>query len=187
MNSTSQLLAEQAESLEHLLRELIVENSGLVRRQPPRQTPGTRVVWLGPNYAWKPLDNDGRAAQAKAREAHERFSNLVDALLRRERDDVRSTAADARKSVRELVDQERGLDEESTDEALNIALEALTRQLEQVNNLYDPTPGEPVVVPDTNAIIWNPDLERSARRPGRATRGADARQRGERVPGLAIW
>lgn len=48
----------------------------------------------------------------------------------------------------------------TTEQAFAEAEESLDKQLELIANLYDPVEGPPIYVPDTNALLWNPDLEK---------------------------
>ena len=45
------------------------------------------------------------------------------------------------------------------EEAFANAQRALDKQLELIARMYDPVRGDPIYVPDTNALAWNPDLE----------------------------
>jgi len=45
------------------------------------------------------------------------------------------------------------------EEAFANAERALDKQLELIAHLHDPAEGDPIYVPDTNALAWNPDLE----------------------------
>ncbi|MDQ3997681.1 MAG: hypothetical protein M3303_11785 [Gemmatimonadota bacterium] len=44
-------------------------------------------------------------------------------------------------------------------EAFAHAQRAFDKQLELIAHLYNPVEGDPIYVPDTNALAWNQDLE----------------------------
>ena len=106
-----------------------------------------------------PLDQRGRALQARLQREHSRFAAFARFLWGHASGESRREADYATKTVRDTIDQSEWTFTSSTAQALDEALEALSEQVEAVKALYDPTPGEPVFVPDANAIVWNPQLE----------------------------
>ena len=154
MVATSDRLAATAEDLEQLLREFLLKHTGL--EEEPGPAPEYIIV-IQTHY-WVPLDESGRAIQAKLRAEYGRFSNLVAALLRGAPEDALTAAAEAEEPVRDIIDQSSTYFA-TVEGALEEAIGGIRTQVEQVNSLYDPTPGEPVFVPDTNAVVHNPDLE----------------------------
>jgi PIN domain len=155
MKTAVEVLEGYRASLESQLGEFLLEHSGL--RERPMVSGG--VVIFGPNHSWTTLDADSRARQAKLLREHSRFASLVHVLLRLSPERNRKNAADAAETVRSIIDQSDMTYTKTTEAALDEALKALDEQVEEVKALYDPTPGEPVFVPDANAVIWNPDLE----------------------------
>ncbi len=145
-----------AEALEELLREFLLVQSTL---EPAPQIRSPGVIAIFPTHEWAQLDDAGRAIQAKLLTEYARYSDLVTALLRRAPEPARSAVAEAEKTVREIIDQSEGTYSASAEDVLNEAISGVRTQLEQVKSLYDPAPGQPVFVPDANAIIWNQDLE----------------------------
>jgi rRNA maturation endonuclease Nob1 len=155
MKTTLEGLEAQRASLEPSLREFLLECSGLEERNMS----GPTVAVIGPDHRWTTLDARGRALQAKLLREHSRFSALVQTLLRLSPERSRENAVDAAKTVHSIIDQSEATFTSTTEKALDEALKGLDEQLDEVKALYDPTPGEPVFVVDTSALIWNPDLE----------------------------
>jgi hypothetical protein len=155
MKSAVELIESYRASLQSQLREFLLDRSSL--RQHEISRPGLIIV--GPDHSWMALDPDGRALQAKLLREHSRFASLVQTLLRLSPEHVRRDAAKATEVVHAIIEQSERTYTRTTEEALDEALEALREQVEAVEALYDPAPGEPVFVPDANAVIWNPDLE----------------------------
>jgi hypothetical protein len=152
--STSQRLDAVAEQLRQGLRELLVERSSLRRRQ---QMEG--VVVLAAPYLWQPLDDDGRALQARLRRVHSQFSDVVNALLRLEPERTQRKLAKMTTTITEAIEQNRGSHKPTTEQAFAVADEALAARLKLVHDLYDPAAGSVVFSPDANAVVWNDNLE----------------------------
>jgi PIN domain len=155
MKTAVDLLEAQRASLETLLRDFLLQHSALGERE----LPGAGIHVVGPNHSWATLDDRGRALQAKLLKEQSRFASLVNVLLRLAPEHSREDAAEASDVVRSMIEQSDVTWTSSTEEALDEALTALSIQVAAVKALYDPTPGQPVFVPDANAVVWNPDLE----------------------------
>jgi hypothetical protein len=153
--STSQLAATRAEALESALAELL-EHSSIKKARQPRES---FVVFIGAGYYWQPLDERGRAIQAKLQAQYPQFAQLVAAMVRLRSESDRSTVAAAAKNVLEIINQDSGTFFENPGTALESAVAGVREQLAVINAMFDPAPGDPVLVPDANAIISNPDLE----------------------------
>jgi hypothetical protein len=154
MVATSVRLAAMAEALEDLFREFLLKHADL-EKEPQS---GSDYILVIPTHYWAPLDDPGRAIQAKLRAKYARFSDLVAAVLRRAPEDARTAATEAEKTVSKIIDQSSTYSD-TVQDVLEDAIGGIRAQVEQVNSLYDPTPGQPVFVPDANAVVWNPDLE----------------------------
>jgi len=156
MKTAVELLEARRASLESLLREFLLECSGLRKLD----TSGSGFVFIGPDHAWTPLEPRGRALQTELLKQQSLFASLVQVLLRLAPERNRKQVTESAETVRKIIDQSEMTFTSTTERVLDEALKALSDQLEEVKALYDPTPGEPVFVPDANAIVWNPDLER---------------------------
>lgn len=65
----------------------------------------------------------------------------------------------AQDELEELIDQSHLTWVKTHEEAFAKAERALDKQVELIGHLYDAAEGDPIYVPDTNALAWNPDLE----------------------------
>jgi hypothetical protein len=152
--STVERLERQALELHDGLREFLVERSRLTKKPAPPP----RTILVAPPYKFEPLDDDGRALQAQLRRRHSQFSDVVKALLpalspaSREADAAFDTVSNA-------IEQVGGSYRPTTEAEFDDVEAALESRLQLVRDLYDPSDGIPVYVPDANAVVWNDDLE----------------------------
>lgn len=151
---TSERVARLAEELESGLRELLLDHSQLTKRPPP--PPG--VVILAPNYRWGKLDDEGRRLGADLARRHAQFSDLVVALLHPS-EKTGKELSKAAKTVAEVIEQSSGSYYATTQRAFDDARGSIESRVKLVQELYDPTPGEIVFVPDANAIVYNHHLD----------------------------
>lgn len=150
------IVGERVENLRELLREFLLESSGNLRSV---NDPGSSVVFIGPDHAWGDLDQEGRQLQSRLLDENGHLSSLLRALLKTLPAQSAKELVEAQGQLEELIDQSHLTWVKTREEAFKKAEEALDKQLELLRNLYDPTEGDPIYVPDTNALIWNPDLE----------------------------
>lgn len=116
--------------------------------------PGDGFITTKP-YAFRELSASGYQIQARVREEAEHFFSLVKNLFRSQPKDVMQDVERAEKLVLVLVDQKReGYSSvESLTRAINNGIQGVVELLSRV---YDPGAGTPILVPDTNALIYNP-------------------------------
>jgi hypothetical protein len=157
MKTVSDAIRERVEGLRELLREFLLEHSGGLR---DLNRADSSVFIVGPSRAWADLDQDGRRLQSRLLEENRRLAALVRALLSNAPEDGSKELKQAQETLQGLIDQSHLTWVKTTAEAFTEAEEALDKQLELIANLYDPVEGTPIYVPDTNALLWNPDLER---------------------------
>jgi hypothetical protein len=156
VQSVTSVIGERIEKLRALLRQFLLQRSGDLR---DINQPGDAVVWVGPNYAWGDLDQEGRRLQSRLLEDYRRLAPLIRALLRTIPAVSATDLDQALTALEEIIDQSHLTWFKSREEALAAAERALSTQLELLATLYDPVEGDPIYVPDTNGLLWNPDLE----------------------------
>jgi hypothetical protein len=111
------------------------------------------------NYAYRELQEAGRQVQAKLLEEYRRFNSLLKTLLREQPKDVLEQLSEAETVMLRTIEQQRTWCK-TPQEALARATEALQTQFTLLKNLYDPSTGDIFYVPDTNALLYNPALEK---------------------------
>lgn len=151
-NVTSALKAEGAALVEGL-------TSLLAPHPSPRDTtdPSSSFGFVGPRYVFDELSVEEKRLQSRLAEDHRHFFSLVRAFLRAQPDAVRQSIDQNADTVREVIETQR-VWHATAQEALGAIKEALEATLDKVECLYDPIEGAVVLVPDTNALIYAPDL-----------------------------
>jgi hypothetical protein len=155
MLTVADAIARRAEEMRGLLREYLLERSGELRDV----NVGNSILYVGPHYAWGDLDQEGKRLQSRLLDEHRRLAALIRALLTTLPAEGTRRLDQAQSDLEELIDQSHLTWVKSREEARAKAQQALDTQLELITHLYDPSEGEPIYVPDTNALAWNPDLE----------------------------
>jgi rRNA-processing protein FCF1 len=147
-NDVQQLRADLHELLgqSHLKKRFEDAGSGLVMITP---TP----------FRWQPLPPEARRTQLRLRKAYARFCGLVAAVLAGEPSSTRERVLKLTERVLAAIDQDSATAFETADEAGAQALAALDSQFACVEQLPFDERLEPIIVPDTNALIYNPALE----------------------------
>jgi hypothetical protein len=156
MKTVTEAIIERIEAERELLRAFLLEHSGGLRDLNTRDS---SIFIVGPSRAWAPLSQDARRLQSRLLEMNDRLAALIRALLRNAPDDAAKALNEAQETLEELIDQSHLASVKTTQQAFTEAEEALDKQLGLIANLYDPVEGPPIYVPDTNALLWNPDLE----------------------------
>jgi PIN domain len=156
MKTVAEAIAERIEAERTLLHEFLIEHSGGLRDLNQRSS---SIVIVGPSRSWADLDQDGRRLQSRLLEENRRLAALIRALLRHAPENGSKELVQAQETVQRLIDQSHLTWVKSTAEAFAEAEKALDKQLELIENLYDPVEGTPIYVPDTNALLRNPVLE----------------------------
>lgn len=156
MQTVAEAIGERIEELRELLREFLLENSARLRDV---NISSSSFVYIGPHYAWGELDQEGRRLQSRLLDNHRRLTALVRALLTTLPAEGANELERAQSDLEELIDQSHLTWVKTREEAFATAERALDKQLELIAHLYDPAEADPIYVPDTNALAWNPDLD----------------------------
>lgn len=156
MKTVSELVSERGASLLSLLETLLREHSSLYLWNPQ----GSGVLNVSGDHSYRELEADGRQVQARVLEEYTEFADLIEVLLRSQPDKARRAHEKWRKTVLSAIAQDGSTWKKNTEEVLASASEALQSQIDSIKNLYSAgNEGTIVVVPDTNALLWNPQLE----------------------------
>ncbi len=156
MYTVAETISKRIEEMRDLLREFLIERSGDLRDV---NKPSDSIVFVGPHYAWGTLDQEGRRLQSRLLGDYRRLMALIGALLKTLPAEGAQRLEQAQSDLEELVDQSHLTWVKTKEEAFAKAERALDTQLELIEHLYDPSEGDPIYVPDTNALAWSPDLE----------------------------
>ncbi|MDA3895376.1 MAG: PIN domain-containing protein [Desulfobacteraceae bacterium] len=150
-------LKEMAGEIQNLLNDLLHRHSSIYLWNTPGG--GLTVISAAGNYAYQKLDDEGRQVQTNLLEKYRRFNALITVLTQGQPKDTINKATKAHNKIINTIEQTHTWCKNTT-EAFNKADQALQDQLSLLNHLYDHSNGEVTYVPDTNAIIYNTNLEK---------------------------
>jgi hypothetical protein len=156
VQTVTDALDERIERQRGLLRELILDQPGELR---DINKPSSSVVFVGPSHAWPDLDDLGRQLQSRLLDDHRKLGSLLEVLFAGSPADTLREFTEKRTALEELIDQSHLSWFETRAEAWAQADKALTSWRTLLGRLYDPSHAEVLYVPDTNALLWNPNLE----------------------------
>jgi PIN domain len=120
---------------------------------------GSGFISVSRNHAFRPLGDEGRRLLSRLIDEYRHLSLLLRALLRSAPSNALKTLDESEKSIQRRIEQRDWTWDETTEEAFAKVDDALTKELALVGDLYDASGGRPVYVPDTNALLHNPDLD----------------------------
>jgi hypothetical protein len=155
MKTVAECLRDSGNTLRVLIEELVLRHSAVYLFNPP----DSLVISGSGNHSWDELSPEGRRLQARTLEEYQRFAAVLRALFRHQPSDTREQYEDAVTTVLAVVEQTGSLWEDNREEPLARALAALRLQTDLLERLHSST-DEPIFVPDTNALLYNPDLEK---------------------------
>jgi hypothetical protein len=169
VSTVSDRLAEMALGIKEDLRALLDVHSSI--HHEPTSTWGERTEMTpwGPRrrcdgvvvgYSiWKALSPEGTRAQAAALSQYQAFAVIVRVLLSGQPQKVLAEFNANDGAILAAIQQNAAPQGGNPQDVLEKVNQALDGQLALITNLFDGPGGEAVVVPDTNALLFNPNLE----------------------------
>lgn len=118
-----------------------------------------RVYGRAGDYLWNILQGTGMQEQAKLLPRCDHFFSILGTLLSGQTVRCRGEVERARKRFRSLITQENRCGPKSIDVAVEVAEKAMQTALGSLSRLYDPKGAEVCYVPDTNALLYNTQLD----------------------------
>jgi hypothetical protein len=170
VSTVSDRLAEMVVRIKDDLRELLGVHSS-IRREPTGSSEGRNQMgpygstrrrrgFLFVGYSiWKPLSPEGTRSQAAALSGYQAFAAIVRVLLTGQPQKVLSEFSEGDRVILGAIQQDISPRGQTPQDVLAEVNEALDAELALIANLFDASDGETVVVPDTNALLYNPSLE----------------------------
>jgi hypothetical protein len=160
MRTVSENLKEMAESIKAILEELLIEHSSI--RKWNHADSG--IINFSGDYSWIPLKEEGLRKQSKVLEDYRRFSVITHTLLKGQPEKSLEELSKANNTLYEIIEQHGSTQHGSTwivntSTAFMVARNALDSMVALFNNLYDVSDGASIYVPDTNALLYNPQIE----------------------------
>jgi hypothetical protein len=148
-------LRTEAERIRELLEELLTHSS--IRRWHDPNVDA--FLYFGGEFAWKPLEEAGRQIQAKVLEEYRRFCSILRTLLREQPEDTLGKLKEADDLILLFIQQQGTLFKDDRNSHFSRTDQALESLIALLDRLYGQSQGETVLVPDTNALIFNPAIE----------------------------
>lgn len=112
------------------------------------------------DYYWGNLNPDGKKAQAKLYKDYSYFVELMGIMLSELPPDYLNNFEEARDSVMSSIKQDGQVWGPSTLEVLNEVIKYLDKQFSLLSFVFDHREEKVIFVPDTNALLTNPYLDR---------------------------
>jgi hypothetical protein len=169
VSTVSDRLAEMALGIKEDVRALLGIHSSI--HHEPTRTWGERTEMTpwGPRQhgggvsvgysVWEALSPEGTRAQAAALARYQAFAAIVRVLLAGQPQKVLKEFDDKDGAILAAIQQNSWPQGATPQDVLAKTNQALDGQLALVTNLFDGSGGEVVIVPDTNALLFNPNLE----------------------------
>jgi len=136
---------------------LLKEFSGM----HPKNKPGDSVVFISPsgNQFWNGLPPAGKQVQTQLLPEIDRFSELVRVLSRNLPTTAQQGLTDTLEQVRNAVEQSTSTWWKTPDEAVQGFRELADGVVTTLAEYFGATTDTVLAIPDTNALIANPDIE----------------------------
>ncbi|MCK4543561.1 MAG: hypothetical protein KAU17_15125 [Spirochaetales bacterium] len=156
MQTVTENLKCIADDIQNLLEDLLLKHSSIYLWN----TPGGAVVFVSTygNYAYNELNEEGRQIQAKLLEEYRRFYSLLTVLLKEQPKDTLKKLSRSDTVLTRTIEQNKTWCK-NTQEAFDKAAQALQAEFELLSRLFDPSEEESIYVPDTNALLYNLNIE----------------------------
>ena len=108
---------------------------------------------------WGDLEGVGLQEQARLLQKCDAFFSVLETLLSGQTASCRKEVGTSHAEFHELITQEKRCQYESIDCAVKAAKKAMQMALSSLSRLYDGKSGEVCYVPDTNALLYNTQLD----------------------------
>jgi hypothetical protein len=157
MRTVTENLKELAENIKSLLIELIQNHSEIYRWNTPSYNDS--VVFVGGDYAWRELKTEGKRLQSKILHEYRHLYDIFKTMLRGQPKDELYTFHNHHKAIIEIIEQNKHLYNQDKTDQLNQAIFAIEGFISLLDHLYDSGESDFILIPDTNALLYNPALE----------------------------
>jgi PIN domain len=155
MTTVLERVESEASLLSATLSTLLRTRSGL--RDMNRRS-GGGIVFIGPSFAWHQLDEQGNRARSRLFRDFGNFEAIVQGLVNDQPAAVKKQVKQSLTAIRSVIEQSQLSWFSSIEEAVNGAKKHVAQVLGAVRSLDDASEGSVLLVPDTNALLFNPDL-----------------------------
>ncbi|HDY86682.1 MAG TPA: hypothetical protein ENH82_01030 [bacterium] len=119
-----------------------------------------RVFSSSGDHYWGSLSREGNGIQSKVLETYQQFSHLVNMLIIKQSQDVAGIYYAHDMKIKQIIEQKGNTWYKTPPDVLTAATETMDKYVGLLEELYDPSDGRAIYVPDTNALVYNPELEK---------------------------
>jgi hypothetical protein len=157
METVSSKIEKMANNIDSLLKELLLQHSSIYERNILQGN----VLVLSPygDCHFSELGEEGRQFQTRLIEEYRRYYSLLIVLLKGLPEDSLRQIKESNDTLLSIIEQ-KGTFCKTTNEVYEKSIGALQSQMKFLKHLYDCTEGKYIFVPDTNALYYNPDIEK---------------------------
>lgn len=157
MQTVTDNLKEMANKIKEYLEDLLLNHSSMYKWM---NDSGPSIIILDPygDYSFHDLDIKGRQIQSQLLDKYQRFADIISVLIKNQTQDTLTEFSEFDELLKRVIEQNHTW-LKTPQEVLDKSVEALESQLDLLNRLYDASSGEVTYIPDTNALLYNTDLE----------------------------
>jgi len=156
METVANRLLQWLENLEAAIDELLRVHSRIWMWNQPGSA--LAVITSTP-FGWEDLDAAGRNLQSRLLAEYSRWAELAMAVIAGSAESIVRDLATAQEDIRELIDQSNQTYYEDIGQARQGLQERLTEVRRVLTPLQLARSGAPLLIPDTNALLYEPRLE----------------------------
>jgi hypothetical protein len=167
MQTVADNLRRTAETIKTWLGDLLLRHSS-IHHEPtktwesevPRGPWGHTFRGVSIGYSqWNGLSAEGQQLQARVLKEYRRYAAILQVLMKDQPQSILGRLKESERTVLAAIEQNGSPLGGSPQEVFDSVAQALGEQVALVTNLFDATGAEAVYVPDTNALLYNPQLE----------------------------
>ena len=140
-----------------LFQELLLNHSSIYMWNKP--DPDVLLISDSGDYAWSDLSQEGKQIQSRLKEEYLIFYSVVKTLLQNQSENNNEKLKNSDEILKSCLEQNENTWYEDTSIAFSKVSNALNIIVSLVDSLYSQK-GYNLIVPDTNSLIYNPDIEK---------------------------
>jgi hypothetical protein len=111
------------------------------------------------DYEWNDLSTEGKQKRSALFTRFNNFCEMVEFILAKQPDDIIYEFSEHRSEIHDYITQNNQVWISSTKEVFQKVVESLNRLLSLIDFNYSNSFDSVIVVPDTNALLFNPNIE----------------------------
>jgi len=158
MDTVASLLKKRTDELKLLAKELLENHSSILFQD--EKYLGESLVLMPTSDFWGPLDTEGNRIRSQLKDKYSKLYSTVKVLLKSQPDEVVCELEKHNETLHNIVEQDYHTWLTNTAEAAKSFNESMDALIGLIDGLYDSAEGTIIYVADTNALLFNLDLEK---------------------------